>query len=123
MKYHPYPNNTSVERSKRLADPSETSENDLYRWAMDANCHDKKECAEILAVRVRSEQEKPPMVVTGGTPVPVSVKQEGPSDNPFDPRNEVSADAKHIAGQIVKHLWIIFVLLPIVLGLLYSLLR
>ena len=44
-------------------------------------------------------------------------------DNPFDPRSEVSADAKHIAGRIVKHLWIIFVLLPVVLALLYSLLK
>jgi hypothetical protein len=38
---------------------------------------------------------------------------------PFDPRTEVSADAVHIAGRIVKHLWIIFVLLPVVFGLLY----
>jgi hypothetical protein len=35
-------------------------------------------------------------------------------DDPFDPRTEVSADAIHIAGRIVKHLWIIFVLLPVV---------
>ena len=32
---------------------------------------------------------------------------------PFDPRTEVSADARHI----VKHLWIILVLLPGVVGL------
>jgi hypothetical protein len=36
------------------------------------------------------------------------------SDNsPFDPRTDISADAKHIAGKIVTHLWILFVLLPI----------
>lgn len=32
---------------------------------------------------------------------------------PFDPRTEISADARHI----VKHLWILFVLLPVILGL------
>jgi len=51
----------------------------------------------------------------------------------FDPRTEVSADAIHIAqsarqaaakasGRIVKHLWIIFVLLPVVLGILFAIL-
>ncbi len=44
-------------------------------------------------------------------------------DNPFDPRTEVSADAHHIAGRIVKHLWIIVVLLPVVLGILYAILN
>jgi hypothetical protein len=31
----------------------------------------------------------------------------------FNPRTEVSADAKHIASRIVTHLWILFVLLPV----------
>jgi hypothetical protein len=43
-------------------------------------------------------------------------------DNPFNPRTEVSADAIHIAGRIVKHLWIIFVLLPFVAALLWAIL-
>ncbi len=42
---------------------------------------------------------------------------------PFDPRSEVSADAEHIAGRIIKHLWIIFVLLPVVLGILFVILK
>lgn len=37
----------------------------------------------------------------------------------FDARNEVSADARYISGRIVKHLWVIFVLLPVVAGLLF----
>ena len=41
----------------------------------------------------------------------------------FDPRKEVSADALYIAGRIVKHLWIIFVLLPIICAVLYELLK
>jgi hypothetical protein len=39
--------------------------------------------------------------------------------NAFDARSEVSADARHI----VKHLWIIFVLLPVPLGILFMLLK
>lgn len=52
----------------------------------------------------------------------------------FDRRTDISADAYHIAkcaredsrdvaGRIVKHLWIIFVLLPIVLGILFAILK
>ena len=37
-------------------------------------------------------------------------------------RPVISADAQFIAGKIVKHLWIIFVLLPVVLGILFTLL-
>ena len=41
-------------------------------------------------------------------------------DNPFDPRAEVSADAQHIARRIVRHLWIIFVVLPVCGAVLYA---
>ena len=61
---------------------------------------------------------------------PEVVKIEGP----FDPRSDVSADAYHIArcaredareasGRIVKHLWILFVLLPMALGILFAILK
>jgi len=35
----------------------------------------------------------------------------------------ISADAQFIAGKIVKHLWIIFVLLPVMLAILFMLLE
>jgi hypothetical protein len=38
----------------------------------------------------------------------------------FDPRTEVSADARYIAKRISRTLWIIFVLLPVVLAILYA---
>jgi hypothetical protein len=41
---------------------------------------------------------------------------------PFNPRIEISADARHIATQIVKNLWSIFVLLPAVAVILFQLL-
>jgi hypothetical protein len=36
--------------------------------------------------------------------------------NPFDPRTEVSADARYIAARIVKHLWILLWLVPLVVA-------
>lgn len=51
-----------------------------------------------------------------GTPVAASAPKSEPS-SPFDPRREVSADARHI----VKHLWILFVLFPIIAALLWGL--
>ncbi len=44
--------------------------------------------------------------------------QQEPLATVFDPRAEVSADS----GHIVKHLWIIFVLLPVVLGIVAAIL-
>ena len=38
---------------------------------------------------------------------------------PFDPRTEVPADAK----RIVTHLWIIFVILPVAIGILWAVTR
>lgn len=43
-------------------------------------------------------------------------------DGSFNPRTDVSADAIYIASRIVKHLWIIFVLLPFILGVLWTIL-
>jgi hypothetical protein len=48
----------------------------------------------------------------------LAAKREELQAKRFDPRTEVSADAKHIAGRIVAHLWILFVLLPFIVGLL-----
>ena len=53
-------------------------------------------------------------------------KQAADPDLPFDPRTDVSADAKLIAAgadRIVNHMWIIAVLLPIALGVLFGILR
>jgi hypothetical protein len=53
----------------------------------------------------------------------MEAKRQELQDNPFDPRTEVSADAKHIASRVVTHLWILFVALPLVLALLFQLLK
>jgi hypothetical protein len=66
-------------------------------------------------------------------PVEVGEPETPEAVVPFDRRTEVSADAYHIvkraredsreaAGRIIKHLWIIFVLLPVVLGILFAIL-
>jgi hypothetical protein len=45
-----------------------------------------------------------------------SERRQELQDNPFDPRTEISADARHI----VAHLWVLFVGLPVILGLLWA---
>ena len=64
-----------------------------------------------------------PLAGTGEAPVVAAQRladrRQALQDNPFDPRTEISADAIHIASRVVTHLWIIFVLLPFVLGLLW----
>lgn len=36
---------------------------------------------------------------------------------PFDPRTDISADGRYIANRIVLNLWIIFVVIPVFLGI------
>jgi len=91
------------------------SDRDLEKWATDPNCHEMEACAKALAKRL-AEREK---TKVAGLPEAV-VKRKELRDNPFDPRTEVSADAKYISRRIVTHLWILFVLLPFIIGLLLA---
>lgn len=52
---------------------------------------------------------------------PLGIEMDGPL--PFDPQVDISADARYISGRIVKHLWIIFVLLPLVAVVLYEIVK
>jgi hypothetical protein len=80
----------------------------LEKWSNDPNCEESSKAAAELAEREKRRAEE-------GAHTSVL--------NPFDPRTEISADAKHIAGRVVTNLWVIFVLLPIVLGILFTLLK
>lgn len=105
--------------------PYEVPDEELLRASADPDCTNQQECLETLAhrrqrreqaaenVRNRTEQEKEHRA---------QVRAEL-ADNPFDPRNEVSQDAIYIAKRIITHLWIIFVLLPVVLVIVYELLK
>jgi hypothetical protein len=73
------------------------SREQLEAWASDPDCNQRLLCATALKKL---------------TEIP-----------PFDPRTELSKDAHYIAGHIIKHLWIIFVVLPFVLALLYEILK
>jgi hypothetical protein len=90
----------------------------IEKWATDPRCIEKEICAEFLVKRrelratakaLRDEQQ--------------AAKRRDLADNPFDPRTEVSADARHIANRIVANLWILFVLLPIAASILYAILK
>jgi hypothetical protein len=100
------------------------SDETLQRWARDPNCIEMEECAKEWAKRLEERG-----IDAAGKQASMEAEQQRRSelrreleDNPFNPRTEVSADAVHIASRIVKHLWIIFVLLPFVAALLWAIL-
>lgn len=106
------------------------SDEQLGRWASDPYCNQSSLCAAALAkVDILS------LLTNAQAPGPKNDQALGMSDPTltnaqlaqmlFDPRSDVSADARHIAiaveangRRIVKNLWIIFVALPFVLGVL-----
>ena|SRR5882724_6250628 len=94
------------------------SNEDLEKWATDPDCIERDECAAYLTKRL-AEQAR----LQAKRDEARARKRAELQENPFDSRNEVSADAKHIAARIIKHLWIIFVLLPVVLGVLWALMK
>jgi len=80
---------------------------ELEKWASDPCCNQRS----LVSTRLewmRKGYVKPLGIDTGG---------------PFSPRVDISADARYVAGRIVKHLWIIFVALPFVLAVLLVILR
>ena len=92
------------------------TERELRQWAYDPNCIEMELCVKELAERqatreIRGVLREP---VRSSQTDRLSQRPQRLGDIPFDPRTEVSADAIHIASRIVKHLWIIFVLLPVV---------
>ena len=86
---------------------SEAPDADLEKWANDPNCIERDQCARVIEQRANRR----------------ATKRAAMQENPFDPRTEISADARHIADRIVTTMWIILVLLPVVLGILYELLK
>jgi hypothetical protein len=84
----------------------QSSRQELERWANDSKCFEMELCAMELAERQKPKQRPPRQAVEG----PRLTEQR--QDTSFNPRTEVSADAVYIASRIVKHLWIILVLLP-----------
>jgi hypothetical protein len=75
----------------------------LQAWAADPNCNQKAECASLI--EKRRDQLK--------------ARADRLALNPFDPRTEVSADAK----RIVLNMWIILVILPFVVGIVIAVMR
>jgi len=122
--YHVYTGVSALEKA---------SDAELEKWGSDPNCIERETCADYLAKRLTDRTARAVAKVAMR-----AAKRQELQDNPFDPRTEISADAEHIAdrivkqasvdaehiaARIVKHLWIIFVLLPIVIGILYELLK
>lgn len=85
---------------------SESLPRDIPRWNQDKGRveYPNGEAPEERILRLREE------------------KRQASIARGFDLRSEVSEDARYISGRIVTHLWIIFVLLPVMLGVLFSIL-
>jgi hypothetical protein len=77
---------------------------EVLKWANDPNCVEMEMCIKEVSRRVKA----------------LADRRANLEHNPLDPRTEVSADAKYIAGRIAAHLWIIFIVLPIVGWVLYE---
>jgi hypothetical protein len=100
----------------------------LEKWSNDPNCKESSKAAVELAEREKRRAEQGAHTRVLNTlneklRLERTARREELEDFPFDPRLEVSADAKHIAGRVVTNLWVIFVLLPIVLGILFAILK
>jgi hypothetical protein len=117
------------------------SDQELDKWASDPDCYEMEMCTKVLAERRAerekaserlAEHEKPDEVEQLAEPGAQPEAESTPGSqrlyekrrklqvNPFDPRTEISADAKYIAGRIVTHLWILCALLPIIIAVLLA---
>src|ERR1022692_854567 len=90
---------------------------ELEKWAADPNCDEAEICAGLLTERqderetLRTKRE----TARAAESQRLSERRKELAAIPFDPRTEVSADAKHIASRIITHLWILFILVPIII--------
>jgi hypothetical protein len=82
---------------------SNGSDEELKKWAADPECVEMEACAKALVDRAEYRIRRRRMI----------------EENPFDPRTEISADAK----RIVMTLWIILVILPFIAALLFYIVR
>jgi len=98
------------------------SDAELQTWANDPSCIEAELCAREIAHRSRKKEQTARIDME--TQQWENRRRELLERHPFDPRTELSADAVHIGKRVdrlVTHLWIIVVLLPFVLGVLYYL--
>jgi hypothetical protein len=97
---------------------------ELEKWASDPNCDEAEICAGLLTERQdeRETLKAKRETVRAAESQRLSERKMELETIPFDPRTEVSADAKHIASRIITHLWILFILVPIIIAVLLAVL-
>jgi hypothetical protein len=103
---------------------SEASIEELDKWASDPNCDEMEICANLLIER-GGERDKVMAKLEAARVAEsqrLSERRKELETTPFDPRTEVSADAKHIASRIITHLWILFILVPVIIAVLLAVL-
>jgi hypothetical protein len=88
-----------------------STDKQLEKWASDPNCIEMEECAKTLARRRARRDEDAQALVA---------RKKALEENPFDHRTETTADINVVSADakyIVKHLWIMFIVIPFVVGL------
>ena|ERR1700733_5918214 len=77
----------------------------VAKAASDPNCKNQQECLDVLAERkaTRAVQEKQEAARAVQEKIRRETVRAELQDNPFDPRHEISADAKHIAKVVGGH--------------------
>ncbi len=96
----------------RFAVLEAATEEQLTKWANDPNCKEREAAEEELSNR-RSHKAFAEAAVRNREAA-LTARKEQLVAQPFDPRTERSEDAKYI----VRTLWIIFALLPFIIGFL-----
>jgi hypothetical protein len=84
----------------------------LTDWSEHDKNQENRDLAKAEIERRKSEAERKAEEAAAKERAALAAKRDRLAANPFDPRTEISEDARHIASRIVTHLWILFVLLP-----------
>ncbi|HXS93199.1 MAG TPA: hypothetical protein VN736_01270 [Candidatus Limnocylindrales bacterium] len=82
----------------------------LKDWSEDPFCQNREDCQKEIQRRLDRDRE-----ATETRAAALSARKVELEANPFDPRTEVSADAK----RIVFHLYVIFLVIPVCAALAY----
>jgi|GEM_PF-4157279 len=109
--------------NKRFEILEAASDEQLTQWANDPNCKQRDSAEQELADRrkrhgIKEANSKNLEAQDERRRLARNARRDELLEYPFDPRGEVSADTKYL----VRNLWLIFVLCPIAIVLLYAIL-
>src|SRR5260370_1798071 len=77
------------------------SDEELESWANDPNCIEQEQCAVYWGQRLktRADSETSVQILRETSDAALLKKRTRMAADPFDPRTEISADARHVANK------------------------